>query len=351
MDLVRSLAAEMSAALRRGAVRRMTVPRREVVEDPTGRKYVSMPAVSPDYDLFINKTATIVPDSVGGRDTTVTSVVSVFAAGSGRVLRVMDGAVVTNLKCAAVTALVTDRCAAPAGGVLGIIGAGVQARLQYRAVSAVRDLEEVRIYSRTADRAAAFGRHVAQAAGDGTRVVVCGSAADASRGVDILATATTSAAPLPISPDLSDHVHVNCMGAHTVGSRELDADLLRSSVLIVEDRATAVAEAGDLHRTAIELDALESPAAAGLDRRRTVFSSTGCASLDLITCAHLGQVPAAAERELDVLTRRLDLDVPADLAGGVLHGYRALREMTTLLRQAGPSAGGAGGAGTEAPDA
>jgi len=60
-----------------------------------------------------------------------------------------------------------------------------------------------------------------------------------------------------------------------------------SDVLIVEDRRTAVAEAGPLHSGAVELDALDTPAAAGFDGQRTIFSSTGCAYLDLITCAHL----------------------------------------------------------------
>ena len=286
-DLVRSLAGEMRAGLRRGDVRRMTVPLREVLTDAAGTRYLSMPAVSPDYGLFITKTATILPQSARGAGATVASVVSVFSATSGRFLGTMDGAAVTNLKCAAVTALVTDRCAARTSRVLGIIGSGVQAREQYRAVSAVRDLEEVRVHSRTAAHAAAFAAHIARVSAGGVRVVVCDSAAEASRGVDVLATTTTSAQPLPISAELPDHVHVNCVGAHTVQARELDADLLRRSVLIVEDRATAVAEAGELHRAAVELDALDSPAADGFAGRRTVFSSTGCASLDLITCAHL----------------------------------------------------------------
>jgi ornithine cyclodeaminase/alanine dehydrogenase-like protein (mu-crystallin family) len=188
------------------------------------------------------------------------------------------------------TALVTDRCAAKDSAVLGIIGSGVQARQQYLGVSAVRDVEEVRVFSRDAGHAAAFARDVAAMAaraGATVGVVICASAADASRGVDILVTATTSAAPLPISRQLPGHVHINCVGAHTVAARELPEDLLRTSVLIVEDRRTAIAEAGPLHRRAVELDALDTPASAGFDGQRTIFSSTGCAYLDLITCAHL----------------------------------------------------------------
>lgn len=290
MDLVRSLADAMRAGLRSGAVRRMIVPPRETAEDALGTKFISMPAVSPDYDLYINKVATIVAPGAPGRGATVTSIVPMFSASSGRYLGALDGTVVTNLKCAAVTALVTDRCAAKNSGVLGIIGSGVQARQQYLGVSAVRDLREVRVFSPNPDHAAAFAADVtamAARAGTAGSVAVCGSAEEASEGVDILVTATASSDPLPISSRLPGHVHVNCVGAHTVASRELSQDLLRTSVLIVEDRRTAVAEAGTLHSAALELDALDAPAAAGCDRQRTIFSSTGCAYLDLITCAHL----------------------------------------------------------------
>jgi ornithine cyclodeaminase/alanine dehydrogenase-like protein (mu-crystallin family) len=300
-DLVRSLADAMRAGLRSGAVRRLIVPPRETAEDAMGTKFISMPAVSPDYDLYINKVATIVASGAPGRGATVTSIVPMFSASSGRYLGALDGTVVTNLKCAAVTALVTDRCAAKNSGVLGIIGSGVQARQQYLGVSAVRDLREVRVFSPNPEHAAAFAADVtAMAARTGTAragttrtsttggsVTVCGSAEEASEGVDILVTATVSSDPLPISSRLPGHVHVNCVGAHTVASRELSRDLLRTSVLIVEDRRTAVAEAGPLHNAALELDALDTPAAAGCDRQRTIFSSTGCAYLDLITCAHL----------------------------------------------------------------
>lgn len=286
VELVRSVAGAMREALRGGSVRRMRVPPRETVVDPAGRRFISMPAVSADHDLYINKVATIVATPDTGA--TVISVVPVFSASTGRFLGTLDGATVTNVKCAAVTALVTDRCATSDSRVLGILGSGVQARQQFLGVSAVRDLAQVRVWSRDGRHADAFARDLTAASGPGGRpeVVVCGTAEEASRDVDILSTATTSTAPLPISPALPDHVHINCMGAHTTESRELSAELLRTSVVIVEDLPTAIAEAGESHAAALELDALTAPGA-DLAGRRTVFASTGCAYLDLITCARL----------------------------------------------------------------
>lgn len=301
--LVRSLAEAILEGLSAGAVGRMLVPRRETVEDAAGAKFISMPAVSPDHDLYVNKVATIVESGAGS---TVTSVVPMFSVSTGRFLGSLDGTTVTNLKCAAVTALVTDRCATPEARVLGIIGSGVQARQQFLGVSAVRDVEEVRIWSRDPDNASAFARDIEAMAAGGVNVVVCGSAEQASRDVDILSTATTSVDPLPISTRLPEHVHINCMGGHTTESRELSAELLRTSVVIVEDLSTAIAEAGESHAAALELNALTAPGSVGLAQQRTVFASTGCAYLDLITCAHL---MGATE---DVTRPHTDREVPGE---------------------------------------
>jgi hypothetical protein len=57
-------------------------------------------------------------------------------------------------------------------------------------------------------------------------------------------------------------------------------------------------------------------------------------------------VPPAVEREFQAVTLPRGIRVPADLANGVLLGYRALREMAALLRRAGPPGGpGTGGDG------
>lgn len=324
---VTAVAELIRTALSSGAVRRMAVPLRQVVADEHGSRFLAMPAVSADFGLYISKTAAI----TDGPGPTVASVVPVFSTATGELIEVLDGAAVTNLKCAAVTAVVTDRCAARDAAVLGIVGSGVQAWQQYLGVSAVRAITQVRVHSRTAAHAEALCERI-RAAGP-AEAVVCGSAEQAGSGADVLSTATTSVLPLPIATDLPDHVHINCMGAHTTDSRELSHTALAAATLVVEDVGTAVAEAGQVHRTAIDLEALETGRHPGLRGRPTIFSSTGHASLDLITCAHLlARRPPAADREFATALARLGIEMPADLASGVLAGYRPLRAMAELLR-------------------
>jgi hypothetical protein len=60
-----------------------------------------------------------------------------------------------------------------------------------------------------------------------------------------------------------------------------------------------------------------------------------------MTSRHEAGAEAEAEAELEVAARRLGIEIPEDLKGGVLHGYRGLREMTSLLRDE-PGAGEGG---------
>lgn len=294
--LVAGLADLFRAALRDGSVAAMQVPPRVTVAAAgsagapmAGNRVncLSMPAVSLRHDLYVNKVATIADG--GAHGATVTAVVPMFSARDGRYLGALDGAAVTALKCAAVTALVTDRCAVADVATLAIIGAGTQALAQFAGVDAVRAPSQIRIYSRTRGRAERFADEVRRRSARRGRhpdVRVCDSVEDASAGADVLGTTTTSTTPLSLGP-LPTHAHVNCMGAHTTDSREVSRELLATSIVFVEDKPTAMAEATPEHARAYELGDLDNPDLPHLGQRRTVFSSTGCAWLDLLTCAHL----------------------------------------------------------------
>ena len=256
--------------------------RAEVVDPETGAIYASMSALGGAERLHVFKVGSIFPRELGDRLPTVHALVAAFCARTGRLQAVLDGAAVTELKCAAVTALVTDRCAAPGSRILAVIGAGRQARQQVAAVAAVRDLRELRFFARDPQARRAFADDVRAMLPDTTRVIASASIDDAIRGADVVSTATTSHTPLASFADLVPHVHVNCMGGHDVDSRELPQELLHRARLVVEDVDTAVREAGSVHRDAIDLRRLLAIDAALLQATATVFSSTGHASLDLV---------------------------------------------------------------------
>lgn len=248
----------------------------------------TMPGYFPRHDLFVVKVAAFVPGARSARRSSVSGVVLAFDGRYGELVVAVDGAALTCLKCAAVSAHLTDLCAIEGPITLGIVGSGVQAREQLRAVRAVRPLRELRIHSRTRAAAETWARELRTDLPQNVSIRVVGNVAQACEGADVVATATTSTEPL--FPDgavlLEPHVHVNCVGAHTERSRELPVGLLRSSTLVVEDRETAVQEAGSVHAGALELRHLQDHLG-DLRCERTIFSSTGHVSVDASVTAAL----------------------------------------------------------------
>lgn len=285
------LADELDELVRHGAHQKITVPPREII-DVEGDQGIclSMPAVSSQHGLYINKVATIFERLADDPRPRIHALVTAFSARTGELLALLDGAAVTNIKCAAVSALVTRYCSADNAEVLAVIGAGVQARQQVHAVCAVRRIREIRLHARNPARLRAFAEEVQAEFGERAKVVVAASVDEAVAGADVISTATASSDPIGRFAHLKPAVHINCMGGHTVTSRELPREVIESAVLVVEDVATAVAEAGKHHRDALGLDKLVSHASDDLKSRMTVFSSTGHAFLDLVTVAYLLRV-------------------------------------------------------------
>jgi ornithine cyclodeaminase len=283
---VAALAREIGLALRSASHRRMSIPPRHVVVTADDRAFVSMPAVSIEHGVFVTKLATVFPRDASSPLPMVSATVIVFSTETGRLIATLDGIALTNLKCAAVSAYATDHCV-PAGPIsLAVLGAGVQARQQVRGVAAIRPLRELRLWARNTARREQLALELRSAYRD-LPVTEHDSIEQAIDGADVVGTTTSATTPLSSFERLAATAHINAMGGHTDSSREVPEWVLRESLVVVEDLDTAINEAGAVHATAVELDALPRLGRDVLSRRRTIFSSTGHASLDALTTVHV----------------------------------------------------------------
>lgn len=213
---------------------------------------------------------------------------ALFDPETQRPVGAIDGAALTALRTAAVSALATRHLARPDARRLVVFGAGVQAAAHLEAIPAVRPIEEVRIVSRSPDRAARLAE-VARTAGLGAEVV----APDAVGWADVVCTCTTSPTPVLEGARLADGAHVNAVGAYTPETRELDDEAVRRSRVVVETREVALAEAGDLlipmaagvigeeHVVADLGEVVRGARARERDADVTLFKSVGVAFEDL----------------------------------------------------------------------
>jgi ornithine cyclodeaminase/alanine dehydrogenase-like protein (mu-crystallin family) len=219
--------------------------------------------------------------TVGNGPVRVQGVYVLFDAATLTPLVVADAVSLTLLRTAALSALATDLLAPSSASRLAVVGTGPQAREHVQAMCAVRPISAVTIVGRTPARAAALAAELGATAG-----------ADVS-GADIVCLCTTSTAPVVYAADLAAGAHVNAIGAHRPDAREVAADVVASSFVVVDDADAARREAGDLIMAVAEGAASEDVFAhdiAALVRGdiaraadgRTLFKSVGFGLADLL---------------------------------------------------------------------
>lgn len=204
---------------------------------------------------------------------------------------VIDGAALTGIRTAAVSALATRRLARPDSRHLVVFGAGAQASAHVAAMRAMLPIERVTIVARSpaSARAATLARAVAA---DGVRATVGTPSAVAD--ADVVCTCTTSTEPVFDDARLPAGAHVNAIGAYRLDMCELPAATLARALLVVESVPATLAEAGDVARA---IDAGVLPARGFADElvevldgtvgrsgpeQLTVFKSVGLAIEDLM---------------------------------------------------------------------
>lgn len=221
----------------------------------------------------------------------IQGVVLLLDPGTGAPIGLLEAGAITEIRTAAVSALATDLLARGDAGDLAVLGAGVQARAHMRAMAAVRSLRRVRIWNRTREKAL----RLAGEASDELHIVVevADSIAAATEGADLICTTTSSPEPLLLS--VVPGAHVNAVGAFQPSTRELGPTLVAGASIFVDNRESALAEAGDL-LLAAEEGCIELPTAISAELSQvvvgahpgrkerdevTVFESLGLAIEDL----------------------------------------------------------------------
>jgi ornithine cyclodeaminase len=126
--------------------------------------------------------------------------------------------------------------------VLGILGTGIQARLQARLHAEVLPLSRIVIWGRTPERAAACARELA-GLGD---VSVAASPAEVARAARLIVTATAARAPLLFADDLQPGTHISAVGSDGPGKQELDPEILRRAGLLLVDSLRQCVRLGEL---------------------------------------------------------------------------------------------------------
>jgi ectoine utilization protein EutC len=174
-----------------------------------------------------------------------------FSAANGRPeALLLDNGCLTDMRTGAAGAVAAKYLAHDRLAKVAVIGAGVQARCQLRALRCVRALPPVSVWSRNQDRAAVLAKEMS--AELDAEVRPAGSVADAVAAADLVITATASQMPLVLGDWVSPGAHITAVGSDMPGKRELDAAVLERADVLVADSLAQCLEAGELHHAVDE---------------------------------------------------------------------------------------------------
>jgi alanine dehydrogenase len=216
---------------------------------------------------------------------------------TGAPLAIMDATHITDMRTGAASAIASKYLARPNPRVLGIIGAGNQARTQMLAlITQYGRFDEVRIFDLYPEKSKAVARQFRRLYRDRIgKIRSVSSAKDAVSGCDIVVTVTSSRSPIVMDEWVGEGTHINCIGADAPGKQELDSRILKRARVIIDDWEQA-SHSGEINvplskgeLTKDDVNDEIGRIVAGLspgrqsDTEITVFCSTGLAVQDSLT--------------------------------------------------------------------
>ena len=255
--------------------------------------------VSRRAEVGRRKVLTVFPVNHGTAIDAHQGAVLLFEADHGRLLAILDATTVTAIRTAAVSALATRLLARADADEVAIIGAGTQGRMHLDAMTVVRPVRHVRIWSRTTEHAEASRQHARDRFD--LRADVCSTPAQAVERLDCLHDDRVADA-CPRGEVAAAGYPCNAVGACFPTTRELDTEAVRRARLYVDRRESALAEPGDIlfplkegaigpDHIVAEIGELLLPGGDSLGRRSddeiTIFKSLGLAVEDLAAAHHV----------------------------------------------------------------
>ena len=185
---------------------------------------------------------------------------------TGAPLAFMDATILTGLRTGAASAVASKYLANKKARVLGIVGAGNQAKTQIVALmTQYGAFESVRICDTLPERAWELAREFGKKYKDKLGPIeAVPSPRECVVGSDIVVTATPSRKPIVMDQWVGNGTHFNCIGADAPGKQELDPMILRRARVVIDDWEQA-SHSGEIN----------VPLHSGLFSRKDVYAEIG----------------------------------------------------------------------------
>lgn len=224
---------------------RATLPLRTIMELGEGNRMGMMPGALADPAAFGMKLISLFPGNPAAGYSSHEGAMVLFEARHGAAIGMMNAGLLTALRTAAASAVATRALARPDSSVLAIVGTGEQAGHHLDAMLSVRDIAELRVVGRRAERAEAF----AGQAREKYPHLAVSHGVDVERAVkeaDLVCTVTNATEPILKGEWIAPGAHLNVVGSSIPSMREIDEEIVARAAIFVDYRASTFAQAGEI---------------------------------------------------------------------------------------------------------
>ncbi|MBV4491533.1 ornithine cyclodeaminase family protein [Pseudomonas oryzicola] len=168
----------------------------------------------------------------------------VLSAHTGQPLALLhDEGWLTGMRTALAGRIAARLLAPPRVSAIGILGTGMQARMQLEQLGAITDCRQVMVWGRQDSELAAY-RAFARALGYEVRITH--DAAEVAAAANLIVCTTPSRQPLLLSEWVRPGTHITAVGADAPGKQELDPALVARADRIIVDSVAQCSQYGEV---------------------------------------------------------------------------------------------------------
>lgn len=215
-----------------------------VLQDPPGEVHIKYGYLKGD-DYYVIKIASGFFDNPKQGLPTSDGMMLIFSQQTGQPVAVLaDAGYLTDIRTAVAGAITAKYLAPEEVTRIGIVGTGMQAKLQLKYLAPIVACRDVLAWGRDE---AKLSTYVGEMAGQGFKIETTRDITEIEASCNLIVTATPASSPI-LKGRLQPGTHVTAVGSDTPDKQEIATSILQSADLVVADSISQCLERGEIHQ-------------------------------------------------------------------------------------------------------